>query len=263
MTDSRESNQDHADDYDATIASSAFDSYMDRWERRHVREIVTKVFPVKIPRYLDFACGTGRLTAVIAPLAVEVVGVDISESMLKQAQAKVPSARFIRGDLTTEDHRLGAFDLISSFRFFGNAPAGLRSAVLRAMNPLLRKGGYLLINNHKNPLAIASLIARLRGSDAPGDSSDRAGDCPVWPIWRNTLTSRTLRRILKQAGLSVVESRPIAVWQYRARLMATAGSNPAREERLERLFRARAWLTLAPDAVILAEKVRELNHAPR
>jgi SAM-dependent methyltransferase len=263
MMDSPESNQHHADDYDATIASNAFDSYMDRWERRHVREIVTKLFPGKIPRYLDFACGTGRLTAVIAPLAAEVVGIDITESMLRKAEERIPSARFVQGDLTTEDHRLGTFDLVSSFRFFGNAPAELRSAVLRAMNPLLRKGGFLLINNHRNPLAIANLLHRVRGSDAPAESPGHTGDSQSPWGWCNTLTNRTLSRILKQAGFSILEARPIAVWQYRARMMVTAGSNPGLEQRLERLFRARAWLTLAPDAVILAEKVRDLDHAQR
>ena len=246
--------------YDDKIAGSAFDAYMDQWEQRHVREIVTKVFPGKIPRYLDFACGTGRLTAIIAPLAVEVVGVDISESMLKKAETKVPSARFIQGDLTADDHGLGAFDLVTSFRFFGNAPPALRSSVLRAMNPLLRLGGYLLINNHRNPLAVACLLRRVQEGDAFGESRLRAGASPEALAWCNTLTNQTLSRILKQAGFSIVEARPIAVWQYRSRLMVKAGSNPEREEKLERLFRARAWLTLAPDAVILAEKVRELDH---
>src|ERR1043166_6151160 len=104
MIDYRERHRQRGDDYDAMITARPFDSYMDQWEQRHVREILTKVFPGKIPRYLDFACGTGRLTAVIAPWAAEVVGVDISESMLKKAEARVPSARFVRGDLSTGDH---------------------------------------------------------------------------------------------------------------------------------------------------------------
>jgi SAM-dependent methyltransferase len=263
--DYRESHKHRGDTYDATLAANPFDSYMDLWEVRYVREIVSRIFPGKIPRYLDFACGTGRLTAVIAPMATEVVGVDVSASMLKIAVEKVPSARFVLGDLTTEDHQMGSFDLISSFRFFGNAQSALRSAVLRALNPMLRKGGYLLINNHRNPLAIASLLARVRGDDSSHDptNSTRTSKGESATATRdvsNTLTYRTLKGLLKSTGYSIVEARPIAVWQYRARLMVTAGRNPAREERLERLFGGSAWVTLAPDAVMLVRKVRDLDH---
>ena len=254
--DYRESHQHRGADYDATIAADAFDSYIDRWEQRHVREIVPRTFPAKIPRYLDFACGTGRLTTVIAPLATEVVGVDVSESMLAKAAAKLPSARFLRADLTTEKHDLGMFDLVSSFRFFGNAQAELRAGALRALNALLRPGGYLLLNNHRNPNAIASLIARVRGRD--GRATPAGGTAEGAS---NTLANGELRRILTMAGFSVVEAHPIAVWQYRARLMVTAGRNLDREARLERMFGSSLWLPLAPDAVLLAQKVGDAQRA--
>src|SRR5437762_6363408 len=237
--DYRESHQHRGADYDATIAADAFDSYIDRWEQRHVREIVPRTFPAKIPRYLDFACGTGRLTTVIAPLATEVVGVDVSESMLAKAAAKLPSARFLRADLTTEKHDLGTFDLASSFRFFGNAQAELRAAVLRALNALLRPGGYLLINNHRNPNAIAALIERVRGGGHATPSGGAADG------YSNTITNGSLRRMLTVAGFSVVEAHPIAVWQYRARLMVAAGRNPDREARLERMVGSSVWLPIA------------------
>ena len=249
--DYRESHQDRGDGYDAMLAADPFDTYMDRWEARHTRELVPRLFPAKIPRYLDFACGTGRLTSVIAPLATETVGVDISASMLKVAVQKLPSARFVCGDLTTERVPLGSFDLVSAFRFFGNAQADLRTAALRTLNQLLRPGGYLLANNHRNPLAVAQLLARSRAR--PEDASEHGAG--------NTLTHRAFAAMLGTAGFSIAEVRPIAVWQYRARLMARAGSDPAREERLERLFGARVWATWAPDTVILARKDRDLDRA--
>ena len=43
---------------------------------------------------------------------------------------------------------LGLFDLVTSFRFFGNAQDELRSSALAAINRHLRPQGYLIINNH-------------------------------------------------------------------------------------------------------------------
>ena len=74
--------------YDATLAETPFDAYMAAWERQHLARIVGRLFPTGVGRYLDFACGTGRVTSVVAPLARESVGVDISPSMLEAARER-------------------------------------------------------------------------------------------------------------------------------------------------------------------------------
>ncbi len=48
---------------------------------------------------LDLGAGTGNLTAHLVALSAEVWGIDFSEEMLRQARAKVPTARFVRFDL--------------------------------------------------------------------------------------------------------------------------------------------------------------------
>lgn len=237
--DYRDIHVDRGGHYDATLAASAFDNYMTLWEEKHVRELLPRVCPNGIDRYLDFACGTGRLTRVIADYAREVVGVDISATMLEAARPKLPRARFVLADLTSETVELGQFDLVSSFRFFGNAEPALRAAVLRALSPMVRMGGHLLVNNHRNPWALMNVFDRLTGGTADVH-----------------LTPRIFRRILADAGFDIVETRPIAVWQYRSKLAAQAGSQPDREARLEQRYGGSFWAPIAPDAVILARKVR-------
>lgn len=244
MTDYRQSHVEKGGVYDAELAADSWDSYMHRWEERHLEEIVPSIFRGKAPRYLDFACGTGRITAAVAPMAAEVVGLDISESMLAAATQKLPAAKFIRGDLTQDRLDLGFFDLVTSFRFFGNAEPALRAAVLGALNLLQRTGGYLIINNHRNPTSLANMVQRVTGSELKMD-----------------LTHRRLRRVIEAGGYEIVDVRPIGVWQYRAKLMALPGTNPERAETLERIFRARAFAPLAPDAVVVARKVRDCGHS--
>jgi len=237
--DYRESHVNRGGEYDSALSASSFDSYMTRWEERHVQQLLESYYPSGVDRYLDFACGTGRMTRAIADRCREVVGVDVSPTMLNAARPKLPQARFVLADLTSETVELGEFDLVSSFRFFGNAEPDLRAAALRALNPLVRTGGHLLVNNHRNPWALASVFHRLTGG-----TTDMH------------LTPRIFKRILADAGFEIVAIRPIAVWQYRARLAARAGRRPEREARLEQRFSSSLWAPIAPDAVILARKVR-------
>lgn len=235
----RELHADRGGSYDAHLSSSTFDAYMTYWESQIVGNLISKLFSEGVGRYLDFACGTGRITGIIAPHAAEIVGVDVSRSMLNVASEKVMNARFVRVDITSDQSNLGMFDFVSAFRFFGNAEAALRIAALKALNSHLKEGGFLLVNNHRNPLAILSVLDRLgRGS------------------MRADLTHSGFRRQLERGGFRVVRAFPIGVWIFRHRLAARLGSDTRLEARLERLFSSGMWAAVAPDTVILARKVR-------
>jgi trans-aconitate methyltransferase len=49
-------------------------------------------------RVLDLGCGTGHLTAKIADLGADVVGLDSSPSMIAQARQNYPKLKFVLGD---------------------------------------------------------------------------------------------------------------------------------------------------------------------
>ena len=85
MTDYRHSHITKGDEYDSALDSNPWDAYMHRVEAAFLQEIVPNLFAEK-PRYLDFACGTGRITSVVAPMTAECTGVDVSESMLAEAR---------------------------------------------------------------------------------------------------------------------------------------------------------------------------------
>lgn len=227
------------DEYDDALNANPWDTYMHLVETSFLEEVVPGLFDER-PRYLDFACGTGRITSVVAPYAGETVGVDVSESMLAEARRKVPSGHFVFADLTRERSELGQFDLITSFRFFGNAQPELRVAALGALNRHQPTGGYLIINNHRNPASLASWTSRLRGATVDVD-----------------LTHRILNRLLNEAGYEIVTVRPVGAWQYRAKLESLGKTNPGLAEKLERVFRGRFLTPIAPDAVIVARKVRD------
>ena len=89
-------------------------------------------------RILDVGCGTGQLTAEIAKFGADVMGLDNSEDMLRQARQNYPALTFVLGDATRfrfED----PFDAVFSnaaLHWVKNAAAAVESIALA-----LRPGG--------------------------------------------------------------------------------------------------------------------------
>jgi SAM-dependent methyltransferase len=224
--------------YDSTLAGAPFDHYMAVWERHHLPSIVRRLFPSGPRRYLDFACGTGRVTEVVAPLAAESTGVDISPTMIEEARRKCPQTHFELLDLTTQDPDLGSFDLITSFRFFGNAQDTLRDAVLSALTRRLDRDGHLVINSHRNPRALFARLQRLTGGGSSGMD----------------LHLPKMRALLQRHGLRVTALQPIGAWMYRDRLMVSTAPDSERAVRNETRFGAPWLASIAPDVIVVASR---------
>ncbi len=108
---------------------------------------------------LDFACGTGRITRLAPPFFDTVVGVDISEDMLRNAHID-ESIRYLCRDITHEP--LGEkFEVITAFRFFLNAEPSLRDEALNAICSHLEKDGRLICNIHMNASSIMGVFYRM------------------------------------------------------------------------------------------------------
>ncbi len=236
--DYRSSHLARGDQYDDLLAKVPFDAYMADLERKHLVDIVRELFPNGVYRYLDFACGTGRVTATVAPLCKTAVGVDISASMIEVAGVKVAGASFHLADLTQDDPDLGTFDLVTSFRFFGNAQDELREGALRAIVKRMAPGGYLVINSHRNPRALYSLLDRLTGGNAGGMD----------------LHLGKLRGLLARHGLQIRRLQPIGAWMYRAKLLNAYSAEDPVAQAKERQFSHPAFSAIAPDVVVVAQR---------
>lgn len=95
-----------------TYVSKVFDDYADRFDQ-HLQEVLEYQIPQMIGkelrqlraanagawRVLDLGCGTGLVAKELAPLAAQLVGVDLSEKMLLKAQARQLYHRLIKADL--------------------------------------------------------------------------------------------------------------------------------------------------------------------
>lgn len=222
-------------DYDKRLGADALDSYMASAEAQWLSRTVRALYPGGVPRYLDFACGTGRITEIVAPLAREAVGIDVSRSMLEVAAAKCPRVRFVESDATRGRPDIGSFDLVTAFRFFGNAQEELRKDALRAIVSLLRPGGHLILNNHRNPYALAAILNRATGG---ADEMD--------------LHYFKLSRLLRSNGIEIVQVRAIGFWLFRSRLFPKAEFDGSSLR--EQLFKSRAFAPFSPDTLLVGRR---------
>jgi len=96
-------------------------------------------------RALDFGCGVGRCTLPMARLVENVVGVDVSDSMLKEARLNqtlldIKNVEWVNPgpDIST---LTGNFDLIHTFIVFQHIPASRGFQIIQQMIDLLEEDG--------------------------------------------------------------------------------------------------------------------------
>lgn len=99
---------------------------------------------------LDMTCGTGSQVFWLLEAGFEVIGCDISKSMLKVAQKKAEDknidAQFIEGDTRTT--RVGEFDaVITIFNAIGHLTRDDFAKALRNIWDNLRDGGIYIFDN--------------------------------------------------------------------------------------------------------------------
>lgn len=96
--------EEPADMYDAVYASiynSLWNSNEKlKFEEVSIQEMALANKPLSSLRVLDMCCGTAPHSCFFANLGIDYLGVDISESMIKQARTDCPSATFQKGDIT-------------------------------------------------------------------------------------------------------------------------------------------------------------------
>ena len=111
---------------------------------RDIPEIITQHIGGR--RALDFGCGTGRSTRFLRELGFDVIGVDISASMLERAKELDPAGDYRLvpdGALPGLDPR--SFDLVLSVFTFDNIPTLEHKATLfRGLERLLAPEGRIV-----------------------------------------------------------------------------------------------------------------------
>ena len=157
---------DYASEYDKLYADGYFRQFWHEIEAPILRRELAELQRDGANQILDFACGTGRVTEVVAATFPECIGVDVSEEMLATARRRLHGVRLVQADLTRTDlkQELPLFDAVTAFRFFLNAEDRLRADALDALASHLRPGGILIASFQWAATSPAGFLFRLRNT---------------------------------------------------------------------------------------------------
>ena len=142
---------------------------------------------------LELGCGAGiPMTAALARDR-SVTGVDISTTQLEMARRNVPSAMFIKADMTTLTFEPASFDAVAAFYSLTHVPRDEQAGLIERIRGWLRPGGLF--------------IASMGADDEPGDvESDWLGV----DMYFSHFGAKANRRLVERAGL-VIERTELAV----------------------------------------------------
>jgi len=186
---------------------------------RNLPEIIRE--HVKGRKAVDFGCGTGRSTRFLQRLGFDVVGVDISEDMIKKAKKLDP-----KGDyrLTKDDDFSqfddNAYDLVLSVFTFDNIPMMENKVrIFRRLGRLLKNEGRI-ISVVSSPEIYVHEWASFSTKDFPENKRAKSGDIvkiiqidteDQRPVEDIIWTDEYYRETYERAGLGLIKTcNPLA-----------------------------------------------------
>lgn len=160
---------------DFNVASPDSDRWYDDWfqedylllyrhrDDREARDFLDRMIPQLVPMpsgiMLDLACGAGRHSHYLHQTGYPVVGLDLSQPLLKQASGAVSSSQisWIRGDMRQVPLRnrsvSAVFNMFTSFGYFPKDSDD--ASVLREVLRVLVPGGWFVLDT-LNPSYVES-----------------------------------------------------------------------------------------------------------
>jgi 2-polyprenyl-3-methyl-5-hydroxy-6-metoxy-1,4-benzoquinol methylase len=150
-------------------------------------------------RALDVGCGAGYCLEVLAERGFDAYGVEVSETIAREAKARVGAGRVHAGTLETSPHSPESFDLVTMWDVVEHVVDP--RALLERTRRLLRPDGLLVLETQN----VDSLFARLLGRR--------------WHHYKHDehlshFAPATLSRLLQETGLRVDTLTPRFAGKY-------------------------------------------------
>jgi trans-aconitate 2-methyltransferase len=133
---------------------------------RPPRDLLAQVPLKRAARVYDLGCGPANSTELLIERFpdAEVIGLDSSPDMLRQARERLPGGQFVQGDLVTWTPPAGT-DLLFGNAVFQWVPD--HPAVLRRLIQALPEGGVLAVQMPDNTDEPALALMETVGADGP------------------------------------------------------------------------------------------------
>jgi SAM-dependent methyltransferase len=182
------------------FAPDSYASAVNRRQRRYMRDLVRRSFPVRRPVQHDFACGTGRAIRLLHSLVRAAYGYDTSAAMLAKARQVGAFASLHEVSATgsaPEPVPSTGPVIVTVFRTLLHADESIRDRAMAFAARALPHwtSGLLVVENHGNRDSLRHLRHR-RLAGAP---------------WFHELAHDELAGLLARHGFVIVERRGFTV----------------------------------------------------
>jgi len=212
------------ENYDKSFDTSDYRQFVMRWEKSVLQKITSEIVE-RTENYLDFACGTGRITRLNEDNFTNSFGIDISGTMLQEAENKLKKTKLIHQDITKNNpFETNQMDYITSFRFFLNAEPRLRSDVLEQLFKILNPKGYFVFNIHNNKTIFSQTISILAILKKKLEGK--------YFIPQNSFSISDTRKLLKQHNFKIIKIYHNSVIPVKSENIKTSYSKYSKIERL-------------------------------
>lgn len=168
------------------------------WACTYVRPLLERYLRALPPgsRVLDLGCGNGAMLGSFYGRGYQLVGVDVSNSGIKQARERWPDIRFEVRDVTQELSDLGQFDAIINTEVIEHV--FLPRDLVRNCFHLLKPGGILVLSTPYHGYLRNLAIAVTNHTDTHFNPLFDYGHIKFWSV-------DTLSKLLWQAGFEDLE----------------------------------------------------------
>ena len=127
---------------------------------REIAFIARQIGPAR--SVLDLCCGPARHAAPLTERGYRVVGLDLYDAALRDAQRRAPAASFIRGDMRRLPLESSSMDaVLCMWQSFGHFDADTNAAVLAEIARVLRPEARLLLDVYHRDFHAARLGERI------------------------------------------------------------------------------------------------------
>lgn len=121
--------------------------------RRELELIRSKLKAVNPKRILDYGCGGGWLSLKLSKLGLDVVGIDISRKMVKNAKLVCPNAEFIVADAENLPFKDNVFDYVIGVSILHHL-SDLKQALNELRRVIVNECGFMFMEpNTLNPIS--------------------------------------------------------------------------------------------------------------
>jgi ubiquinone/menaquinone biosynthesis C-methylase UbiE len=140
-------------------------------------------------RVLDLGCGAGTPHTAFLSQTFHVIGVDISQTQLQMAIARVPNAHFILADMSSLHFPPASFDGVTAIYSLIHVPREEQPQLLAAIRGWLKPNGFAFLVLGAN-------------DTSSGEEADWFGAPMLWSHY----DTETNLQMLNDAGLHVLKS---------------------------------------------------------